>query len=123
MDTIERGIAIAEYMKSENERVVDMFSGGGETGESTLTPEQREVMKVLTKHQPATERDIKRHARPIQKWETEKLEKVLTELLKLDMVVRYSEDGKGNRGTTWWKVKNLTVDSADADTNSAEHGK
>jgi len=80
-------------------------------------------MKVLTKHQPATERDIKRHSRSIQKWETEKLEKVLQELLKLDMVVRYSEDGKGNRGTTWWKVKNATTDNNDTAANSAEHGK
>ena len=81
-------------------------------------------MKVLTKHQPATERNIKRHCTEIrEKWEPGKLENVLTELLKLDMVVRYSEDGKGNRGTTWWKVKNATTDNNDTATNSAEHGK
>ena len=33
-DTIERGITIAEYMKSENERVVAMFSSGAESTDS-----------------------------------------------------------------------------------------
>ena len=45
------------------------------------------------------------------------------ELLKLDRVIRYSEDRKGNRGTTWWKTQKIINDSNDTDANSAEHGK
>ena len=123
-ETMRQAIALTEWFLNEAHRIYAMFREDGEPAESELTDEQRTVMKVLAKHQPATERDIKRHCAVIrEKWETGKLEKVLIELLELDRVTRQSENGKGNRGTTWWKIKNSFNDSNANDTNSAEHGK
>ena len=122
VETMESACKIVEWFIDESKRIYTLLAG--ENVDGTLTPDQQEVMKVLAKHQPATERDIKRHCTEIrEKWESGKLEKVLIELLKLDRVTRHTESGKGNRGTTWWKMKIPTTDSNDTDTNSAEHGK
>ena len=121
-DTMESACIVTEWFIDESKRIYAELAGG--TAKSTLTPEQRKVMEVLRKHEPATERDIKRHCTEIREtWAEGKLEKILHELLKLDRVERLSEDGKGNRGTTWWKTKNFTNDSNDTATNSAEYGK
>jgi hypothetical protein len=120
-ETMEAACMIAEWFIEESKRIYAILAGN--EMENTLTPEQREVLTVLARHQPATERDIKRHCTKIKKWEPEKLETVLMELLKLDRVTRQCENTKGNRGATWWRVKNLGIDSTDTDANSAESEK
>jgi len=87
--TVERGIRIAEHLKSQNERVVKMFSEGAE---HSLSPEQQEVMKVLKKHQPATERDLKRYS-PMKLGKMENLPMVLREMVDRKLIDRML-DGK-----------------------------
>jgi hypothetical protein len=122
-ETMRKAITLTEWFLNEAHRIYHFLVG--RTVENTLSADQREVLEVLRRiGKPATERDVKRHCTKIRvEWESGKLEKVLIELLKLDRVTRQSEDGKGNRGATWWQVKISTDDVNDNDANSTEHGK
>ena len=114
-DTMESACKIAEWFVDESKRIYVLLAEG--TEKSILSPDQQIVMKVLEKHQPATERDIKRHCAEIdKKWEAGKLEKILREMVGQKLIERLLE-GKAE------KYRILSADTTDTDTSSLKHGK
>ena len=62
-DTIERAITIAEYMKSENERVVAMFSG-----EKPLDADAERILRIIREYNgEARYQDFRQHVNKYHK--------------------------------------------------------
>jgi hypothetical protein len=111
-NTMESACRMMEWFTNEGKRVYSFFAGDVVEGE--LTAEQREVMKVLKKHQPATMAKMKRYSREMQKWENP--EEIVYELLSMGRIER--EWGVG--GAERFKIKKTATLVA---APRAEHGK
>jgi hypothetical protein len=107
LETIERGIAIAEYMKSENERVVSLFSGGEESvdkeAEAILTKirelgggaKVRDVVLKMAKYRPAGG--------------SEALTKKLDEMVLAGKLTRHFEPGGNNQSVAIYSLVTLVT--------------
>ena len=115
---VERGIAVAQYMKAQNERVAEMFAGVDVDG--GLTDEQKDVMRVLRKYTPATEAELKRQSRVMRNMD---LGKVLQELVKVGQIQdRYRDDKYHKNGVLEYTISNVVpVAVADMSKNTGEN--
>jgi hypothetical protein len=76
---VERGIAVAEFMKAENKRVVEMFSGGEESADE----EAETILEKIRQHGgEATIRELRGISRYRHEGGTEILERKLREMVK-----------------------------------------
>jgi predicted transcriptional regulator len=79
---VERGITVAEYMKSQNELVAEVFAGERVAGK--LTADQQAVLKVLQNSDtPLTANEIRFANRQTQKID---VEKTVSELSKAGLI-------------------------------------
>jgi len=108
-ETAENAVALASWFLNESERVYAMLAG--ETVGGTLTPDQKCVMKVLHSGKTLTVCGMKKNSRVLRTLENERIEKILTELLKLDLVEREFDISIGNHGAVWYQIKKHDVDA------------
>ncbi|GHT37551.1 hypothetical protein FACS189427_10640 [Planctomycetales bacterium] len=114
-ETMRSACVIAEWFVNEAKRIYGHFAGEPVAGE--LSPEQREVLKVLQKADaPLTIREMKRHSRPLQRMEN--IETILAELIKIQRV----RDNFTNSNNTSIRYEISRVAAAAADSKSAEYG-
>jgi hypothetical protein len=85
-ETMWQAIALTEWFLNEAHRIYAMFATSDEeTAEEILTDDQREVVKVLRRvDRPATERELKRASRVLQKLEN--IGEVLRQLIAMKKV-------------------------------------
>jgi len=99
-DTIDRGIAIAEYMKAENERVVAMFSGGAEATDSEAETILTKIRELRGK---AKVRDlVPKMAKYRPAGGSEALTKKLDEMVMAGRLSRHSEPGGNNQSVMYY---------------------
>jgi len=109
---VERGIAVAEYMKTQNERVAEMFAGEG--GGSAPTDDQQEILNVLRKWQPATEAELKHHSRILRRMEN--LHEVLQQLVRSQIIRANIREGNGVEGRCITEYSIIAVAEPPVDT-------
>jgi hypothetical protein len=106
--TAKNAVAIADWFIHESERVIAMLAGGRVVGD--LTEEQKAVMKVLEKWEPATEGDLKEHGRVVRR--IENLTDVLRQLKELGIIQKRKREGNGVEGreiTEYFIVRSTAV--------------
>jgi hypothetical protein len=91
---IDRAIAVAEYMRSQNEQVAGMFAG--EAAGSGLSDDHCKVLKILRQWEPATEGELKKHSRVLQAMTN--LADILRQLVKMKVIYENFREGKGVDG-------------------------
>ena len=94
-ETMGQAIALTEWFLNEAHRIYAMFRSDGE-GDGELTADQREVMKVLRKHEPATIRELKKASRKLQKMEN--IDEVMRQLVALEKAQENIRGGDGVEG-------------------------
>jgi hypothetical protein len=116
-ETMRNACIVTEWFTDEAKRNYATFWGARVDGE--LTTDQREVMQVLQRHQPATLRELKRASRVIQKMED--IDGVLRELIQAGRIQdKFRNDKYHKNGVLEYKIS--TVDTVAVDTMSKNTG-
>ena len=103
-DTMESACIIAEWFIEEQKRIYDEFAKllAGTGGDTTLTPDQQAVMKVLVRTGKAMTKDEMKHrSRPLQRMDKEgRLDLTLSELVKMKKIHDKFRTGNGVKDGT-----------------------